>query len=100
MFEDTFELYNLLKLPLDKQNAIIKDLIASDLSISQENVTKLNSEIEVGRINYFLETAIKAAKPKPVKKPLVVHFAVCQFTNSFIALFLGLVFSFFFNKWT
>lgn len=69
MFEDTFELYNLLKLPLDKQNAIIKDLIASDLSISQENVTKLNSEIEVGRINYFLETAIKAAKPKPVKKP-------------------------------
>lgn len=65
--DNIFELWGLFKLPLDKQNEIIKDLIASDLSISQENVTKLNAEIQVGRINYHIENAIKKATVKPKK---------------------------------
>lgn len=69
MIDDIFELYNLLKLPIDKQDLIIKDLMASDLSISQENVTKLNSEIQVGRINFYIEEATK--KAKAIKKPRV-----------------------------
>lgn len=67
--DDIYELYNLLKLPIDKQDLIIKDLMASELKISQENVTKLNNEIEIGRVNSFLEEAVKKAKPKAVKKP-------------------------------
>lgn len=69
MMDDIYELYNLLKLPIDKQDLIIKDLMASELKISQENVTKLNNEIEIGRVNSFLEEAVKKAKPKAVKKP-------------------------------
>ena len=70
MYEDSFELYKLLKLPIAVQDTIIQKLNEQkDFVVTKENVTKLKNELLIGRINTFIENAIKESVKKPIKKP-------------------------------
>ena len=69
MYEDSFELYKLLKLPIAVQDTIIQKLTEQkDFEVSKDNATKLKNELLVGRMNTFIENAIKESVKKPVKK--------------------------------
>ena len=81
MFEDSFELYKLLKLPIVVQDTIILKLTEqNEFIVTKENITKLNNELAIGRMNYFISDKIiaikenikKPAKKKVTKKKIVV----------------------------
>jgi len=71
MLHSDFDLYtDFYELSIIVQNSIIENLInQTDFQVSNENIAKLNYEIELGRVNFLIESLVKAAKPKKVIKP-------------------------------
>ena len=67
--DELFELWEFFKLSIEVQDNIIKSL-KENLNVTAYNAQKLNEQIEIGRINHYLDLAVKKAKPKPVKKPV------------------------------
>jgi hypothetical protein len=67
MFHSDFDLYDeFFNLSIIVQDEIIQNIINQKVyQVSNENITKLKYEVELGRINFTIQEAVKKATPKP-----------------------------------